>query len=78
MRLYIAALPLGDQVSEKIIRALLDLANKADAHWRTRRNLVDALVRGATASPAFVASLTNEITDDKTRRKALRALDISA
>jgi hypothetical protein len=76
--LYQAAFPMGDDVRERIARALVELANKEDAHWRTRCNVIDALAMLATASPALEVSLATELTDEKTCAKLARTLDDSS
>jgi hypothetical protein len=73
--LYQATFPMGDDVRECIARALVALANKEDAHWRTKRNVIEALAMLATTSPALEASLATELTNDKACAKLARRLD---
>jgi len=72
--LYQASFSLGDDVRVTIARRLLELGNKDDAHWRTKRNLVDALAMLTAPQPSEAHSLAEEITDRKTRARAESAL----
>jgi hypothetical protein len=73
--MFQAAFPLGDEFRDRIARALVDLGKRADAHWRSRRNLIAAIAILSTVNRALAASLADDIADGVTRRKAAEALN---
>lgn len=71
--LFQAGFRLGPEVACRLARLLLAI-HEESRHWRTLRNLADALAMLAGQDPKAATALARSISDEWSRRKAERRL----
>jgi len=71
--LFQATFELGPDVRISLLRKL-EAASGAGGHWRSQRNLIDAVAMLHRTDAEVSVATAEAITDDKTRRRALKAL----